>query len=178
MFSYRDIKRERLSNYGCLFSLGQVSYLDQGCQLLKLASGKVMVVFGKLMVNLDDRVAPAVRLQNRAYPFRGTRLLSYLILVMDAPVTTALLDELLIAEGELLTNQTTQAGETLIEPLSERELEILALIAEDRSNREIADQLFLTVGTVKWYLTGIYGKLGVQNRTLAILRAHQLNLLP
>jgi LuxR family maltose regulon positive regulatory protein len=93
-------------------------------------------------------------------------------------VTTALLDELLVAEGQPLTGQTTQAGETLVEPLSEREQEILALIAEERSNREIADQLFLTVATVKWYLTHIYGKLGVQNRTLAIMRARQLNLLP
>jgi predicted ATPase/DNA-binding CsgD family transcriptional regulator/transcriptional regulator with XRE-family HTH domain len=91
---------------------------------------------------------------------------------------SALLDELLIAESKQLTNQIPQAGETLVEPLSEREQEILALIAEERSNREIADQLFLTVGTVKWYLTGIYSKLGVQNRTLAIMRARQLNLLP
>jgi len=70
-----------------------------------------------------------------------------------------------------LTSQTPQAGETLVEPLGEREQEILALIAKERSNREIADQLFLTVATVKWYLTHIYSKLGVQNRTLAMMRA-------
>jgi LuxR family maltose regulon positive regulatory protein len=71
-----------------------------------------------------------------------------------------------------------QADETLIEPLSERELEVLNLLADERSDREIADQLFLSVATVKWYLTHVYSKLGVQNRTLAILRARQLNLLP
>ena len=77
-----------------------------------------------------------------------------------------------------MSRQTPEAGETLIEPLSERELELLRLIAEERSNREIADQLFLSVATVKWYLTHLYSKLGVQNRTLAILRARQLNILP
>ena len=71
-----------------------------------------------------------------------------------------------------------QAGETLIEPLSELELDVLKLLADERSDREIADQLFLSVATVKWYLTHLYSKLGVQNRTLAILRARQLNLLP
>jgi ATP/maltotriose-dependent transcriptional regulator MalT len=93
-------------------------------------------------------------------------------------VTTALLDELLVAEGEPFTNQMPQDGKTLVEPLSEREQEILALIADGLSNREMADQLLLTVATVKWYLTHIYSKLGVQNRTLAVMRARQLNLLP
>jgi LuxR family transcriptional regulator, maltose regulon positive regulatory protein len=76
-----------------------------------------------------------------------------------------------------LTSQTAQAGDTLVEPLSERELAVLTMIADGFSNREIADQLFLSVATVKWYLTHIYSKLGVQSRTLAIARARQLNLL-
>ena len=63
------------------------------------------------------------------------------------------------------------------EPLSEREHEVLMLTANGRSNREIAEQLFLSVATVKWYLTHIYSKLGVQSRTLAIARARQFNLL-
>jgi ATP/maltotriose-dependent transcriptional regulator MalT len=91
-------------------------------------------------------------------------------------IITALLDELLIAEDRTLTSQTHEGG-TLIEPLSDRELEVLTLIAEGLPNREIADKLFLSVATVKWYLTHIYSKLGVQNRTQAIARAHQLNLL-
>jgi ATP/maltotriose-dependent transcriptional regulator MalT len=92
-------------------------------------------------------------------------------------LTTALLDDLLVAEDKMLTGQTPQADETLVEPLSEREFEVLTLIADGLPNREIADQLFLSVGTVKWYLTHIYSKLGVQSRTLAISRARQLNLL-
>ena len=93
-------------------------------------------------------------------------------------VTNALLDELQIPETAPLTQQTPQAGETLIEPLSERELEILTLIGEGLSNRQIADQYFLSVGTVKWYTSHIFSKLGVQNRTLAMVRARQLKLIP
>jgi len=65
----------------------------------------------------------------------------------------------------------------LIEPLSERELEVLRLIAEGLSNQEIAGRLFLSVPTVKWHTTHIYGKLGVQNRTQAVTRARALGLL-
>jgi predicted ATPase/DNA-binding CsgD family transcriptional regulator len=93
-------------------------------------------------------------------------------------VASALLDELLINESKPLTHQTAQADETLIEPLSEREFEILKLIADGLSNRTIADQLILSVGTVKWYTSHIFSKLGVQSRTQALVRAHQLNLLP
>jgi RNA polymerase sigma factor (sigma-70 family) len=93
-------------------------------------------------------------------------------------VTTALLDELQNPEARTLTSHTQKADWSLIEPLSEREREVLRLIADGLSNREIADQLFLSVATVKWYLTHIYSKLGVQTRTLAIARARQLDLLP
>ena len=65
----------------------------------------------------------------------------------------------------------------LIEPLSERELEILTLIAEHRSNQEIADALFLSLHTVKWYASQIYGKLAVANRREAVERANQLGFL-
>ena len=93
-------------------------------------------------------------------------------------VVNTLLDELLTNDEGTLTKSTPQAGETLPEPLSEREFEVLKLIADGRSNREIADQLYLSVATVKWYITHIYGKLGVQSRTTAIVRARQLKLLP
>jgi LuxR family maltose regulon positive regulatory protein len=65
----------------------------------------------------------------------------------------------------------------MIEPLSERELEVLRLIAEGLSNQEIAHRLFLSVPTVKWHTTHIYGKLGVTNRTQAVTQARALGLL-
>ncbi len=68
-----------------------------------------------------------------------------------------------------------QAG--LVEPLSQRELEILQLIAQGLSNREIGKQLFLALNTIKGHNQNIYSKLQVQSRTEAIVRARALGLL-
>lgn len=69
------------------------------------------------------------------------------------------------------------ASQALVEPLSERELEVLGLIAAGLSNREIAERLFITVGTVKRHAHNLYGKLQVGNRTEAVARARALKLL-
>jgi len=62
--------------------------------------------------------------------------------------------------------------------LTEREVEILALVAEGLSNRAVAERLILSTGTVKWYLSQVYGKLGVSSRTQAIARAREWGLIP
>jgi LuxR family maltose regulon positive regulatory protein len=64
-----------------------------------------------------------------------------------------------------------------VQPLSERELEVIRLIAIGQSNQEIAETLFLSVGTVKKHVYNICGKLGTKNRTRAIIRAQELGLL-
>lgn len=69
------------------------------------------------------------------------------------------------------------AAQALVEPLGERELEILHLVAHGRSNHDIAGELALTVGTVKWHLNNIYGKLNVHSRTQAVAQARRLRLL-
>jgi LuxR family transcriptional regulator, maltose regulon positive regulatory protein len=69
--------------------------------------------------------------------------------------------------------QAVPFGETL----SAREVEILGLIADGASNEEIAQKLFLTVGTVKWHVHNIFGKLDVKNRTQAVKKAQNLGLL-
>jgi LuxR family maltose regulon positive regulatory protein len=68
-------------------------------------------------------------------------------------------------------------SQPLVEPLSDRELEILALLAAGLTNREIADQLFIAVGTVKRHTNNIYGKLNVRNRTEAVAKGRDLRLL-
>ena len=66
---------------------------------------------------------------------------------------------------------------SLVEPLTEREMELLRLVAAGHSNQKIAQELFLAVGTVKKHLNNIFGKLGVRNRTQASARARELDLL-
>ena len=68
--------------------------------------------------------------------------------------------------------------QSLVEPLSERELEVLQLIAEGLTNREIAERLFLSLNTIKVHSRNIYGKLGVNSRTQAVNRARDLGVLP
>jgi DNA-binding NarL/FixJ family response regulator len=65
----------------------------------------------------------------------------------------------------------------LVVPLSDRELDVLRLLADGRTNREIATALFLAEGTVKNHVTNVLGKLGARDRTQAALRARTLDLL-
>ncbi|MCL4302966.1 MAG: tetratricopeptide repeat protein [Anaerolineae bacterium] len=82
------------------------------------------------------------------------------------------------AEESSLSLTSQHPGNTaLVEPLTERELEVLQLIANGLTNREIADRLFIVVGTVKAHNNRIYGKLGAANRVQALARARELDLL-
>jgi LuxR family maltose regulon positive regulatory protein len=65
----------------------------------------------------------------------------------------------------------------LAEPLSERELEVLRLLRAGMSDKEIAGKMFITVSTVKRHTATIYGKLGVHNRTDAVVLAESLGIL-
>jgi LuxR family maltose regulon positive regulatory protein len=72
---------------------------------------------------------------------------------------------------------TLVVAQPLVEPLSERELEVLCLIVAGLSNPEIAEELVIAVSTVKSHVNHIYGKLGVESRTQAVARARELELL-
>ena len=65
----------------------------------------------------------------------------------------------------------------LLEPLTEREQQVLDLVAAGRSNRQIAAELFLALGTVKTHIHNIFGKLAVTSRTQALARSQQLGLI-
>jgi len=68
-------------------------------------------------------------------------------------------------------------NQTLLDPLGGRELDVLRLLAENKSNREIGDELFISAETVKWYNKQIYSKLDVGDRRTAVQKAHSLGLL-
>ncbi|MDQ3705975.1 MAG: LuxR C-terminal-related transcriptional regulator [Chloroflexota bacterium] len=65
----------------------------------------------------------------------------------------------------------------LVEPLSEREIEVLQLVALGLKNEEVAERLIVSLGTVKTHINNIYGKLGVRNRVEAVTLARELSLL-
>jgi LuxR family transcriptional regulator, maltose regulon positive regulatory protein len=90
---------------------------------------------------------------------------------------------LAVCEAEAQKSESTSylppaaSVQPLIEPLSQRELEVLHLIAQGRSNREISERLFLAVSTVKGHNRIIFDKLQVQSRTEAVARARELGLV-
>ncbi len=85
-------------------------------------------------------------------------------------------DQIKACETAILSVPTGGYNQGLLDPLSERELEVLGLFAEGLANQEVADRLFLSLGTVKAHSSNIYRKLDVRNRAQAIIRAGELEL--
>ena len=97
-------------------------------------------------------------------------------------VSPVYVSKLLAALGESVALSTRSlgmpgAGVSLIEPVTERELEVLRLVASGASNKEIAAKLFLSLDTVKSHLKHVYNKLGVHSRAQALARARELELI-
>jgi DNA-binding NarL/FixJ family response regulator len=82
-----------------------------------------------------------------------------------------------VSEFTRLSRRTTARSEELVEPLTERELEVLRLVGTGATNKEIAQSLVIAEGTVKNHLTSVYGKLAVSDRTQAALKARDMGLI-
>ncbi|MFC1936026.1 LuxR C-terminal-related transcriptional regulator [Chloroflexota bacterium] len=80
-------------------------------------------------------------------------------------------------QGQTVPPESQVSESDYFEPLSEREIEVLQLIAEGLTNQEIGSRLYLSLNTVKVHTRNIYGKLGVKNRTKAISKAKALGIL-
>ncbi|MBC7870245.1 MAG: AAA family ATPase [Chitinophagaceae bacterium] len=80
-------------------------------------------------------------------------------------------------QAENITQLRLPTPQPMRDGLTERELEVLGLVAYGHSNREIARELVLSLGTVKWYISQIYSKLSVGSRTQAVAHARELNIL-
>jgi DNA-binding NarL/FixJ family response regulator len=81
------------------------------------------------------------------------------------------------ATGQPKVHKTGAVSESLPVPLTEREQEVLLALARGLSNREIADQLVITEGTVKNHVSSLIDKLGVRDRTQAVLKGQELGLI-
>jgi DNA-binding NarL/FixJ family response regulator len=82
-----------------------------------------------------------------------------------------------VSEFTRLSQRTATHAEELVEPLTERELEVLRLVGTGATNKKIAQKLVIAEGTVKNHLTSVYGKLAVSDRTQAALKARELGLI-
>ena len=102
-----------------------------------------------------------------------------MVAVPEMPLLMAMVNRLIYRTLPMgmVGKETAVPQQDLIEPLSERELEILGVLATGASNREIAAALFITEGTVKNHITNILGKLGVRDRTQAALKAKAMGLI-
>ncbi len=97
-----------------------------------------------------------------------------------APAYVSKLLDALDAEAPMRQGPTgppSPVAQPLEEPLSERELEVLRLVAAGLSNRDIAQELVLATGTVRKHINNIFGKLNVRSRTQAAAQARELGLL-
>lgn len=79
--------------------------------------------------------------------------------------------------GKIMSRMREKTQDNLHDQLTNREIEILMLIAKGKTNQEIADELFIAVKTVKVHVSNILGKLDVQDRTQAVIYAFQHNLV-
>ena len=93
--------------------------------------------------------------------------------VFEPSVAARMMTEL----NRLSSHDPRRTAQALADPLSERELSVLKLLAEGCSNKEIGSRLSITEGTVKNHMTNVLGKLGVLDRTQAALRARELGLI-
>jgi DNA-binding NarL/FixJ family response regulator len=141
----------------------------------------------------ECRVILLTTFDDDEYVFEGLRAGAVGYLLKDAPVPRLMEAIHSAARGETflqpsiaakvvaelnrqsMTPVARQKG--LTEPLSAREIDILRRIARGHSNREIANELVITEGTVKNHVTSILGKLGVRDRTQAVLKAQDLRLV-
>ncbi len=96
---------------------------------------------------------------------------------VDTDEHRAFIEQLLSASGTDLSRVAPAGAKALLEPLSDREQQILVFLANGVSNREVAARLFVSENTVKFHLKNIYAKLAVSSRMQAINAARQLGIV-
>jgi DNA-binding NarL/FixJ family response regulator len=160
-------------------------------ELRRRGSAPPVIVFTAF--DTDERIVDAVRAGARGYMLKGaprSELFAAIRIVysggslLQPLVATRLIEHI---QGSLAPADVTAAGaararsagahEPLVEALSGRELEVLHLLAEGQTNRQIAERLFVTERTVKFHVSAILAKLGAGNRTEAVALANQRGLL-
>ncbi len=155
-----------------------------GLEMLRVAASRPVPIPPVLVLTTfddDGAIFEALRLGARGYLLKDVTLTQLVESirslasggrVIQPGLTAGLLDRLVSGGGE-----TTFESADVTPDLSEREVEVLRLLAAGYSNKEIAQALHLVEGTVKNHVSAILTKLGVRDRTRAVLRAIELGMI-
>ena len=126
----------------------------------------------------DEHVFPAIRAGALSYVLKEVGPDELADAVRKAAAGEAVLHPRVAARVVRELHGARREEPNAFHELSDRELEVLKLIAEGLSNAQIAGRLYVSEKTVKYHLSQIYGKLGVSSRTAAVARARALGILP
>ncbi|WP_072888796.1 response regulator [Ornithinibacillus halophilus] len=123
----------------------------------------------------DEKVYPALEAGATSYMLKTSKASEIAKAIRETYSGKSVLEP--EVTGKIMTRMRHKPEENLHDQLTEREMEILLLIAQGKSNQEIADELFIALKTVKVHVSNILGKLEVQDRTQAVIYAFKHNLI-
>ncbi|WP_456275229.1 response regulator [Bacillus sp. AK128] len=123
----------------------------------------------------DDKVYPALEAGATSYMLKTSKASGIADAIRDTFAGQTILEP--EVTGKIMTKMRQKPIKHLHDQLTEREFEILLLIAEGKTNQDIADQLFIAIKTVKVHVSNILSKLDVQDRTQAVVYAFQHDLV-
>lgn len=123
----------------------------------------------------DERIVSAIQAGAKGYLLKGAPREELFNAIRVVSQGGSLLQP--VVATKLLQHVSGQSVHELPESLTERETDVLKLLAQGKTNKEIAGQLFITERTVKFHVSSILGKLGAGNRTEAVTMAAQLGLV-
>jgi LuxR family maltose regulon positive regulatory protein len=134
---------------------------------------RIFVNEGKAMRSLIEK-----QLRNREHPLSGyaDKLLAAFTQPVAVPKMAAPKSPIIHQKSDMIEPEVRPAKNLLVESLSERELEVLKLLRSELSGPEIAQQLIVSLNTLRTHTKNIFYKLGVNNRRAAIRRAEELDL--
>ncbi|WP_276358347.1 response regulator [Cohnella caldifontis] len=124
----------------------------------------------------DEKMYPVIEAGAFSYLLKTSRASEIADAIRAAARGQSVLESQVASKMMNRFRRPAQAESLPHEELTEREMEVLQLIAQGKSNQEIADELFIGIKTVKYHLTNLFGKLGVEDRTQAAIYAHRHGL--
>jgi len=140
----------------------------------ELPDSKIIVLTSYLD---DDKLYPVIEAGAFSYLLKTSRASEIAEAIRAAARGQSVLESQVAAKMMNRLRRPAQAKRLPHEDLTEREMEVLKLIAQGKSNQEVADELFIGVKTVKYHLTNLFSKLGVEDRTQAAIYAHRHGLV-